>query len=252
MKDNLCAAVDTTGTANRFLQYLDPVGVWSINPYRRCQHRCLYCISSSQGESSPWFPAGAVIPALRTRLPQVPATSEIFLGAIVDGYPPIERGLGITRLILRELVDQERPFCINTKSDLVTRDIDLLREHTAHCDVYMSLCSLDDDALWVLEPGAPSSFERLEAIRLLHAAGVEVAIDASPWIPGITDARELIAQRPEGVPMQFAPLNITHLGGVITLLGRKYTQPEIDADYLITRSTVGDIDGITWKDPILG
>lgn len=250
MKDNLCAAIDTPVQTNRFLHYIEPVGVWSINPYRQCQHRCLYCISNSQGDSIPWFPAGAVVPALRSRLPQVPPDSELFVGALVDAYPSIERGLGITRLILRELVNQERPFCITTKSDLVTRDIDLLSEHPGHCDISISLCTLDDDALWLLEPGAPSSSERLAAIQMMRAAGIEVLIDAAPWIPGISNARELIVQRPGDVPIQFAPLDLHPFGGQITLLGRKYIQDEIEAEYYKERDSIGMIDGVVWKDPL--
>jgi len=251
MQDNLCAKIDTVGDASQFLQYIASAGIWSINPYRHCQHRCIYCIARSQGESTPWHAPGAVIPVLRSALQQIPYDAEIFIGSLVDAYPPLERGLGITRLILRELVYQQRPFCINTKSDLVTRDIDLLDEHNGHCDVCLSLCSLDDDALWVLEPGAPSSLERLDAIRVLHQSDIEVIIDASPWIPGISNARELIAQRPDNVPVHFAPLDLRCLGGQITLLGRKYTQEEIDTAYCAERDALGEIDGVLWKETVL-
>lgn len=251
MKDNLCATVETAGTANRFLHFVEEVGIWSVNPYRQCQHRCLYCLAGSQGESSPWYPAGSVIPAFRMQLPKVPLGSELFIGAMVDAYPPIEKGLGVTRLIIHELVDQERPCCITTKSDLVTRDIDLLLQHPGHCDVAISLCSLDDDSLWLLEPGAPSSTERLLAVEQLQTAGIAVMIDASPWIPGISDAWEIIVRRPDNVPVQFAPLDVRHSGGTMTLLGRKYTQEEIDDSYCRLRDEMGHIDGITWKDPLL-
>lgn len=251
MWDTSLPARDARGAETQFVHYIDQAGIWSINPYRQCEHNCLYCIAGSQGRSEPWHPAAAVVPALRSHLTHLPDDIELFVGALVDAYPTIELTTGITRLVLRELVNQERPFCITTKSDLVTRDLDLLCEHAGHCDVIISLSTLDADVLWTLEPGAPTAAQRLDAVRELHAAGIQVAIDASPWIPGISRADEIIDRRPHDVPVQFAPLDLGRFGGSFTLGNRTYTQHEIDTAYLVARESVGSVVGVVWKDPTL-
>ena len=233
---------------SRLLWFINKVGVWSVNPYRKCPFRCVYCIAASQGEAIPWYPAETVIPKLRDALGQVPHNTELFVGALVDAYPPVEKELCLTRLVLQELSRQERPFCINTKSILVCRDMDILLSHTGHCDVYIGLGSLDDDALRKLEPGAPSASERFDAIRTLNEAGIDVNIDAGPWIPGLSNAEDLIAKRPAGVNIQFEPLDIRRFGDSATILGRAFTQEEINSYYQIERQKIGDITGVLWKD----
>lgn len=235
---------------NLLVHFIDVVGVWSINPYQRCTHRCQYCIARSQGESTPWYDQDAIIPALRAGLSQVPADMELGIGAMVDAYPPVERDFGLTRLVLEELIRQHRSFCISTKSDMVVRDSDLLASYDRHCDVYLSLCTLNEQAVHVLEPGAPSAVQRVAALHELHAIGVDVNIDAAPWIPGISDAAALITILPPGATIQFAPLALHHCGGRISLLGQQYDQAEIDVAYQRERERIGEREGIIWKAPI--
>jgi len=232
------------------VHFIPAVCIWSINPYQGCAHRCVYCIAGSQGESVPWHDANTLLPALREGLAQVPAEAELFIGGMVDAYPPVEAELGLTRMIVQELVAQRRPFCLNTKSDLVCREIDLLLGYPGHCDVCLSLCTLDEVALACIEPGAPSAAVRLAAVRQLCDAGIEVIIDSAPWIPGISNIEALLAVRPSGVPIQFAPLEIPHPAGAMMLCGRRYMQQEIDDAYQQERSHFSGIDYITWKDPL--
>ena len=242
---------DTAGEeTSRLLWFIGAVGVWSVNPYRKCPFRCVYCIAASQGEAVPWYAADRVVPELREALEQVPPDKELFVGALVDAYPPVEERLGLTRAILEEFSRQKRPFCINTKSTLVCREIDILQSHPAHCDVYLGLCSLDEGALRVLEPGAPSVTERLAAIRALKTAGVDVNVDAGPWIPGVSNAEDLISRLPPGVGLQFEPLDIRHFGDSATVLGRTYTQQGINAAYQAERRRIGDMPGVRWKAPL--
>ena len=233
----------------RLLWFIGGVGIWSVNPYRGCPFRCVYCIAASQGEAIPWYTADRVVPELRKALEQVPQDTEVFVGALVDAYPPVEERLGLTRAVLEELSRQKRPFCINTKSTLVCRDTDILQSHPAHCDVYLGLCSLNETALRVLEPGAPSAAERLEAIRALSSAGVDVNVDAGPWIPGVSDAEELVGRLPQGVALQFEALDIRHFGDSATILGRTYTQQGINAAYQAERRRIGDTPGVRWNEP---
>ena len=177
--------------------------VWSVNPYRACGIRCVYCIARSQGKAEPWFGPDRVTDELRTRIAEVPSDVEVFVGSLVDAYPREEEDLGVTRLVLSELSRQVRPFCINTKSNLVQRDADILVRHEGHCDVFMSLCSVDQGIISRLETNAPSVADRLQAVSVLDAAGVDVNIDAAPWIPGVSDIGALIDAWPAGVGLLY-------------------------------------------------
>lgn len=233
---------------SRLLWFIDEADIWSVNPYQKCAFRCVYCIAKSQGRAVPWYPADTTIPKIRTALTQVPQTIELFIGALVDAYPPVEEELCLTRTVLKEISRQARPFCITTKSTMVCRDMDILLSHPVHCDVYIGLCSLNNQALEILEPGAPSVADRLDAIHKLNNAGIDVNIDAGPWIPGISDAEDLIATVPAGVNIQFEPLDIRHLGDSSAILGRTYTQEEINSAYVKARKRTADIPGVLWKD----
>jgi DNA repair photolyase len=221
--------------------------LWSVNPYRKCAIRCRYCVAHSQGDAEPWFGVDQVVAELRARLAQVPLDMEVFVGALVDAYPPEEETFGVTRMILAELSRQNRPFCIGTKNKLVRRDVDLLVGHRGHCDVYLSLCSLDQGIIAKLEPGAASVAERLEAVSVLKRAGVEVGIDAAPWIPGVSDIAALLEALPADVAVQVAPLDLSGCGAETKLAGMSFTQEEINRAYRRHREAVGESGRVRWK-----
>lgn len=220
---------------------------WSVNPYRRCGIRCVYCLARSQGKAEPWFGPDRIVEELRARLSAVPLDIEVGVGALVDAYPPEEEDLGLTRIVLSELSREKRPFCINTKSNLVQRDADILLRHSGHCDVFMSLCTLDEGMISKLEVNAPSAADRLRAVSELHRAGVDVHIDAAPWIPGISDIGALLEAIPAGVGIQVAPLDIRHIGAGATLGGMRFTQEQIEAAYRDHRKALGENPRVRWK-----
>jgi DNA repair photolyase len=224
--------------------------IWSVNPYRACGIQCIYCIAGSQGQAEPWFGPDRGTDELRTRISEVPSDVEVFVGALVDAYPREEEDLGVTRLVLSELSRQARPFCINTKSSLVQRDSDILLQHKGHCDVFMSLCSLDQSIISRLEINAPSVAERLRAVRVLSEAGIDIHIDAAPWIPGAGDIGALLAALPAGVRVQVAPLDIRHMGSEATLAGMSLAQEQINAAYRQHRAAIGDNARVRWKEPV--
>jgi DNA repair photolyase len=224
--------------------------IWSVNPYKACGIRCVYCIARSQGKAQPWFDSACVVDELRKRLANVPQHTELFVGALVDAYPPEEERLGVTRLALTELSLQARPFCISTKSSLVQRDSDILLRHKGHCDVFMSLCSMDQGMISRLEINAPSVSDRLLAVSVLHHAGIDVSIDAAPWIPGSSDINALLDAIPAEVRVQVAPLDIRHIGHEATIAGMRFTQEQINMAYDQHRKTVGNNHRVKWKDPI--
>lgn len=227
------------------VRYLPSVNAWTINPYNKCSHRCVYCISHGPGKSTPWVKKDKIDSALEQALTKVDPEIELGIGAMADAYPPEEESLRITREVLKTLSRLKRMFCINTKSDLVLRDIDLLKAHPAHCDVYMSIPALDDEALKILEPGAPPPSHRVDAIWDLHKKGILVGIDASPWIPGLSDIPALLDKLPPGIPIQVRALDMSPMSGDIPLL--HFNQAEVDAAYDGAKSSFGQIGNVIWE-----
>ncbi len=227
------------------VHHISSVNAWSVNPYFRCSHRCAYCISHSPGKSTLWVAKDKIGVELEYALVKVDPSIELGVGAMADAYPPEEASLGVTRNVLKTLTRLRRKFCINTKSDLVLRDIDLLKAHPVHCDVYMSIAALDDDVMKRLEPGAPSPSRRLQAIRTLHKEGIRVGIDASPWIPGLSDIPALLNALPRGIHVQVRALDVSPMQTEIPEL--QFIQEEVDAAYQEAESSLGRIDNVTWE-----
>jgi len=173
----------------------------SINPYRGCEHGCIYCfarpthaylgLSPGLDFESRIFVKEDAPELLRAELSKPSYhCKQITLGANTDPYQPIERKLGLTRRILEVLKEFQHPVCIVTKSALVQRDIDLLgalaRDRLA--SVAVSLTTLDRGLARRLEPRAATPERRLETMAALAAAKVPVAVLASPMIPALNDA----------------------------------------------------------------
>jgi len=221
---------------------------WSVNPYKACGFGCAYCIARSWGKVDPWCGPDRVTDELRTRISEVPLDVEVSVGALADPYPPEEEQLGVTRLVLKELSRQSRSFCVNTKSPLVQRDIDILLQHDGHCDVFVSLCCLDQGIISKLEINAPSVADRLQAVSALDEAGVDVNIDVSPWIRGVTDIPALLDATPARVGIQVGSLDIRHIGAVATLGGMRFTQEQINEAYCQYIDMIGEHPRVRWKD----
>jgi len=172
----------------------------SINPYRGCEHGCIYCYARPNHEYL-GFSAGLDFETkilvkedapelLRRELaspkwqPQV-----IAISGVTDAYQPIERRLRLTRRCLEVFVEFRNPVVIITKNELVARDVDLLGQ-LARVDavlVFVSVTSLDPELARELEPRASQPVRRLAAIEALAAAGIPVGTLVAPVIPGLTD-----------------------------------------------------------------
>ena len=172
----------------------------SINPYRGCEHGCIYCFARPNHEYL-GFSAGLDFETkilvkqdapqlLRRELssprwePQV-----IAISGVTDAYQPIERRLQLTRRCLEVLAEFRNPTVIITKNELVTRDIDLLSQLAGFEGilVFVSVTSLDVELARELEPRASQPARRLAAIEALAQAGVPVGSLVAPVIPGLTD-----------------------------------------------------------------
>jgi DNA repair photolyase len=172
----------------------------SINPYRGCEHGCVYCYARPTHEYL-GFSAGLDFetrimvkedaPELLRRELAAPRWQPQVVGVsgVTDPYQPIERRLRLTRRCLEVFAEFRNPVAVITKSHLVTRDLDLYQELAAHqaAAVFLSLTTLDGGLARVMEPRAAQPAGRLAAIADLARAGVPVGVLIAPVIPGLTD-----------------------------------------------------------------
>lgn len=203
----------------------------SVNPYRGCEHGCIYCFARPSHAylglspgldfetrliARPTAP-DALARALRQR---GYAPAMLALGTNTDPYQPIERDRRIMRGLLEVLRDHRHPVGITTKGTLVERDIDILQDMGPElCRVGLSVTTLDADLARRLEPRVPSPARRLAAIERLARAGVVVRVMVSPIIPGLTDheveavltaARDAGARAASMIPLRL-PLEVAPL-----------------------------------------
>jgi len=173
----------------------------SINPYRGCEHGCVYCYARPYHEFLGYsagldFETKILVKEdapelLREELaspkwvPQVIAVS-----GVTDAYQPAERNYGLTRRCLQVLAEYRNPVLIITKNHLVTRDADVLAEMAASraAGVVLSITTLDPALARIMEPRTSTPARRLEAIETLARAGVPVGVNVAPIIPGLTDS----------------------------------------------------------------
>ena len=173
----------------------------SINPYRGCEHGCIYCyarpshayIDLSPGidfETRLLYKADAAR-LLRAELARPGYRCEpIMLGANTDPYQPVEKRLGVTRQILEVMLETRHPVSVITKGTLILRDLPLLQELNAMnlVRVTVSLTTLDPELKRTLEPRAASPQARLRVISELARVGVPVSVLTAPLIPAVNDA----------------------------------------------------------------
>lgn len=173
---------------------------YSINPYRGCEHGCIYCFARpthSYLNLSPGLDFETRIVAkvnAAERLRETLAGSRyeprsLVLGTATDAYQPIERKLGITRRIVEVLAETSHPFSVVTKSSGIERELDLIAPMAALglVSVYLSITTLDNDLARILEPRAAAPARRLRTIKALADAGVPVGVSVSPIIPFINE-----------------------------------------------------------------
>jgi len=172
----------------------------SVNPYRGCEHGCIYCYARAN------YPFYGLSPGLdfETRLFYKPNAAQLLknelshpryqctpiaLGNVTDAYQPIERKLEITRQLLQVMHEFNQPFTVVTKSALIERDIGLLAALAGKnlVQVMFSITTLDKSLARLLEPRATAPHRRLTAMRCLHEAGIPVGVMFAPVIPYLND-----------------------------------------------------------------
>ncbi|MGH8373365.1 MAG: PA0069 family radical SAM protein [Gammaproteobacteria bacterium] len=172
----------------------------SINPYRGCEHGCIYCyarpshayLNLSPGldfETKIFYKARAAeLLDQELRKPGY-RCAPITLGANTDPYQPVERKLRVTRSLLEVMQRFGQPASIITKSALITRDLDILAQMAEQqlVSVMVSVTTLDDDLKRRLEPRTPGGMTRLKTVRALADAGIPVGVLVAPIIPMVND-----------------------------------------------------------------
>jgi|SRR5579883_3129643 len=173
---------------------------WTINPYRGCEFGCKYCYARYTHEFMEMEPTdfedkiyakAAAAHLLRQELGRIDRKDGIALGTATDPYQPAERRYGRTRSILEVFArERGRHLGLITKSDLIVRDIDVLKE-IARANVlciHLTITTLNEKLARMLEPRAPRPDLRLDAVRRLSEAGLVVGVNPNPIMPGITDS----------------------------------------------------------------
>jgi DNA repair photolyase len=192
--------IDTSRTVINEIKSPDLPYMRSINPYRGCEHGCIYCyarpshnyLGYSSGldfETEIFHKPDAPEILLKELAAKNYKPQPITLGSNTDCYQPVEREAKLTRRIIEILAAHNHPLVIITKSGLVARDIDLLAPMAEKnlARVNVSLTTLDPDLARAMEPRAAAPYKRLATMRALSKAGIPVAVMTAPLIPGLND-----------------------------------------------------------------
>lgn len=176
---------------------------WSINPYRGCRHACVYCYARPTHEylgldggnefQEVIFAKVNAPHVVRAELARLSWRGDnVVIGTATDPYQQAESRFRITRGILEVFRDFRNPVSITTKSPMVLRDLDLLRElvQFAEVTVHFTITTLDETLWRRIEPTTSKPKKRLEAIRTLRGHGIRAGVFLSPILPGLTDGPE--------------------------------------------------------------
>jgi DNA repair photolyase len=243
----------------------------SINPYRGCEHGCIYCyarpshayLGLSPGldfESRLFYkPEAAALLAAELRKKGY-SCRPIALGSNTDPYQPVERQLRITRAILEVLRDFRHPVTIVSKSALIQRDLDILGEMAKDrlATVTISVTTLDRALARRMEPRAPTPERRIETIAALAAAGVPAGVLSAPMIPALNDSEmELILERARAAGATSAGYTLLRLPLELKALFKEWLEehfPDKTAHVLslIAQTHGGRLYDSTWSKRMTG
>lgn len=170
---------------------------YNMNLYRGCQHGCIYCDTRSEcyrvGDISRISVKQNALELLRKELKSKREKGTVGTGSMNDPYMPIEGDIQLTRKALAILADAKYPVHIITKSNLVERDYDILQDiGKTYAAVSITITCADDEQSKILEPNAPPTSERLQAIRFLSDNGIYVGVTLMPLMPYINDTPDNI------------------------------------------------------------
>jgi DNA repair photolyase len=238
----------------------------SVNPYRGCEHGCVYCYARPTHEYL-GFSSGLdfetkilvkeEVPELLRRDLSSPSWKPqvLALSGVTDPYQPVERRLGLTRKCLEVLAEFRNPAAVITKNHLVTRDVDVLTELARHraVAVFLSVTTLEPDLARIMEPRASTPELRLEAIRTLAQADIPVGVMVAPTLPGLTDHEmpAIIASAAEA-GARFAGYVVLRLPYAVKSLFERWLDDHMPERKAKVLNRVRDVRGGKLNDPRFG
>jgi len=168
-----------------------------INPYVGCPHKCMYCYAEYMrkfsGHDEKW---GDFLDVRTCSVPLKPAKlfhTHVLLSSVTDPYNPYEREYQLMRPLLKQLQICQAYVHILTKSALVIRDLDLLKQ-LPQCEVMFSFSSAEDTFRQLAEPEASCVQDKIDALKLLHEQGLDTGVMIAPIMPGLTDWKTIVQQ----------------------------------------------------------
>jgi DNA repair photolyase len=170
-----------------------------VNPYTGCEHACTYCYARYMkrftGHKEPWGDFVDVKinapDVLRVEIGRKKTKGSVWVSGVCDPYQPLEAKYGLTRRCLEVLARADWPIVVQTRSPLVLRDLDILKT-ARHAEVGFSVTTLDDSIRELFEPKAPPIPDRLDALDLLHRAGITTYAMIAPLLPGAEGLSEAL------------------------------------------------------------
>lgn len=208
----------------------------SINPYRGCEHGCIYCyarpthaylgLSPGLDFETKLFAKPDAAQLLSDEINHADYRCEtIAMGTNTDPYQPVERQMKVTRGIIEVLARHRHPLTITTKSGIIERDIDLLADMAADnlVSVYISVTTLNNELARRMEPRAATPQRRLKTVERLRAAGIPTGVLVAPVIPALNDSElETILQRAAAAGAQSAGYILLRLPGEVSALFQEW------------------------------
>jgi len=185
---------------------------FTCNPYVGCTHGCTYCYAKTIDRNHPQSMWGEFVDIKHyqnTFIPKGTGSKSLFFSSMTDPYQPIEKVMNLTQSILESIQYSDLSISFLTKSDLIVRDIDILK-NIKHLEVGFSLSLLDEDAS-ILESNATPTSKRIEALKQLNAAGITTYVFISPIIPYISQPFWILDQIKNHVNyVMFDTLNLSN------------------------------------------
>ena len=230
----------------------------SVNPYRGCEHGCIYCYARATHSYlglSPGLDFETRIIAKRNVAALLRAElacpghqpSVINIGSATDCYQPLERELRLTRALIEVLQDARYPFSLITKSSGVERDLDLLAPLAAQqlAAAYVTITTLDARLARALEPRAAAPHRRLRTIRALAEAGVPVGVSVAPQIPFITEDMEQVLEAARDAGATRAFYTVIRLPWEVDALMREWLRLHYPDRAARVLARIQDLHGVT-------
>ncbi|MDO5851151.1 MAG: radical SAM protein [Methanobacteriaceae archaeon] len=209
---------------------------YNLNLYRGCSHGCIYCDSRSSCYQIKNFDIVKskenVHQLFRKEIKKIGSRNIIGFGAMSDTYNPMEEKYEITRKALNILSNYDCGLSIETKSNLITRDIDLLKDinHDNNVIIKFSITTTDDKLASIIEPGAPSPSKRLKAMKKVSNAGIYTGVLLQPVLPYITSSEDNILTVIKESFQNNAKFISSYMG--MTLRERDYYFNQLDKNFL--------------------